>query len=297
MSSNRLVKMLRDTLRVARGGSYEFEGSTVALRRTDLEHRGCRVFASQEVSRLANGYFHPSAERSLGSCVVEVTPEDSFVAAQALVDDTKPETKPPLVLNFANPHVPGGGVRYGARAQEEDLCRRSTLYLSLESMRAKAYYRENKSSGTDLFTDAAILSEHVEVFRDATGRFLATPFEVAVLTMAAPYYPDLRDDEVERLSVTFVQRILGLLYVAACNGYTRIVLGAWGCGAFGNDPYMVAKSFAEALRVFEVRDREDDARTLGADEVFECIRFAVPPGPNHDVFAQVFAGFSLAGQV
>ena len=115
-----------------------------------------------------------------------------------------------------------------------------------------------------------------------------------MLTMAAPYYPDLRSDEIRRLSVTFEQRILSLLTLAACGGYTRVVLGAWGCGAFGNDPRIVAETFSETLRTFKVGDREDEARLLGTSEVFEHVRFAVLPGPNHDVFAQVFANFSLA---
>ena len=295
MSTSKRIRMFNETLRVARDGFYEFEGDRVALRCNGLEHEGCRVFSSQEVSRLTNGFFHPRAQRFRGTCVVDVSAEDSFVAAQALASEEGLAARPPLVLNFANPYEPGGGVKRGARAQEEDLCRRSTLFLSLYSTRAKAYYRENRAEASALFTDAAILSEHVEVFRDAAGHYLKSPYEVAVLTMAAPYYPDLRIDEVGRLSVAFEQRILGLLTLAACCGYTRLVLGAWGCGAFGNDPQMVAEAFGEALRTFEVGDREDEARMLGTDEVFEYIRFAVLPGPNHDVFERVLAGFSFAG--
>lgn len=295
MSTNKRIRMFNETLRVARDGFYECEGDRVVLRRSGLEHEGCRVFTSQEVSRLTNGFFHPRAQRFQGTCVVDVSAEDSFVAAQSLACEAESAAKPPLVLNFANPYVPGGGVRHGARAQEEDLCRRSTLYLSLESTRAKAYYRENRAEASSLFTDAAILSEHVEVFRDAAGHYLESPYEVAVLTMAAPYCPDLRIDETGRLSVTFEQRILGLLTLAACCGYTRLVLGAWGCGAFGNDPQMVAEAFGEALRTFRVGDREDEARILGAGEVFEHIRFAVLPGPNHDVFDRALAGFSHDG--
>ena len=294
MSTNKRIRMFNETLRVARDGFYDLGETRIALRHTDLEHKACRIFSSREVSRLTNGYYHPCARRSLGACVVEVSPEDSFDAAQSLAREMVSDARPPLVLNFANPYVPGGGVKHGARAQEEDLCRRSTLYLSLSSTRAKAYYRENRSTPTSLFTDAAILSEHVEVFRDAAGHFLDVPYEVAVLTMAAPYHPELRTDEIERLPKTFEQRVLGLLYLAACTGYTRLVLGAWGCGAFGNDPKMVAEAFGEALRAFEICDCDDNTRMLGAGEVFERIRFAVLPGPNHDVFAQAFADFSLA---
>ena len=51
--------------------------------------------------------------------------------------------RPVLVLNLANPVNPGGGVRRGATAQEEDLCRISSLLVSLESMKAKTYYDYN----------------------------------------------------------------------------------------------------------------------------------------------------------
>lgn len=56
--------------------------------------------------------------------------------------------QPVLVLNLANPVNPGGGVRRGARAQEEDLCRKSSLLLSLESDTAQAYYNYNQSLNT-----------------------------------------------------------------------------------------------------------------------------------------------------
>ena len=293
MFTGNRIMMFNETLQVTRDGFYDLGKTRVSMRFTNLEHEACRVFSSQEVSRLANGFCRTCARQSSGACIVEVSPDDSFVAAQALAREAGSGTRPPLVLNFANPYVPGGGVKHGARAQEEDLCRRSTLYLSLSSDRAEAYYRENRSTPTSLFTDAAILSEHVEVFRDAAGHFLDVPYEVAVLTMAAPYYPELSADEVERLPKVFEQRILGLLCLAACKGYTRLVLGAWGCGAFGNDPQMVTGAFSKALRVFRMCDCDDNTRMVGAGEVFERIRFAVLPGPNHDVFARAFADFSL----
>ena len=145
-------------------------------------------------------------------------------------------------MNFANPVGPGGGVRRGAKAQEEDLCRRSTLLLSLESDAAREMYDFNRNKSFVLSSDYMILTPNVEIFRDENNDLLDETFIVSVLTAAAPYVSQGTDgisqDEIERV---FYQRILGVLQVAAAYGYKYLVLGAWGCGAFGNDANVVAQ--------------------------------------------------------
>ena len=77
-----------------------------------------------------------------------------------------------LVLNLANPVNPGGGVRKGAKAQEEDLCRKSSLLVSLEGKNALTYYEYNRSLHTYMGSDAIIIHPHVEVFKDENGELL-----------------------------------------------------------------------------------------------------------------------------
>lgn len=214
-----------------------------------------------------------------GRTVFTVENVDSFEAARSMRErwpqSIFSDFKEPLVLNFANPYTPGGGVLNGAKAQEEDLCRRSTLYGSLTSPTAFEFYSENKDANGCEFTDAAILSPCVEVFRDSDGNFLDEPFDVAVLTMAAPYMPGLTNRKPAEIFDLFKSRILGMLHIAIENGYECLVLGAWGCGAFGNDPQLVSLVFFEALKEIRGASHNGRAEGPGCSSLFRHICFAV----------------------
>ena len=106
---------------------------------------------------------------------------DSFSMAQYQYETfnyflSKNKEKRVLVLNLANPVNPGGGVRNGARAQEEDLCRKSSLLFLLESHSAKRYYVYNKSLHTYLGSDTIILTPNVEIIKDAKDNRISTLF-------------------------------------------------------------------------------------------------------------------------
>lgn len=177
--------------------------------------------------------------------------------------------KPPLVLNFANPVHPGGGVRRGARAQEEDLCRKSSLLFALESEAAKRYYWYNRAQQTNLGSDAVILTPEVEIIKDENGALLDEPLIVSVMTCAAPMITfgkeGLTEEQYRRL---FYDRICGMLKCAAYWGYSMLVLGAFGCGAFQNDAKVVSDLFYRAMK-----DCKYDGTALSA--FFERVDFAV----------------------
>ncbi len=171
--------------------------------------------------------------------VVTVTSQTTAAAARRLGGDV-------AVLNFASARNVGGGFLNGARAQEEDLCRKSALYPYL--LEARAYYDENRAEPSALYTDHLIYSPSVPFFRDEELALLEEPFVAGVVTSPAPNAGALRtDDERARLRDAFARRLHHVLSVFAAQGHTRIVLGAWGCGAFRNDPVMVAELFAAAL--------------------------------------------------
>ena len=218
--------------------------------------------------------------------VFTVSNTDSFDAAKLLSEKQSKNTsvlKNILVLNFANPYTPGGGVLNGANAQEEDLCRRSTLYKSLTSEEASKFYEENKKGKENIFTDAAILSPHVEVFRNHNGSYLDKPLEVAVLTMAAPYAPGLAGVKKEEIYDTFKTRITGMLDIAINEGYENLVLGAWGCGAFGNDAQLVSRAFFEVFKEIRVPSADGLFKDLECDSLFRYVCFAVLD-KSHDQF-------------
>lgn len=178
-----------------------------------------------------------------------------------------------MVLNFANPEIPGGGARKGAYAQEEDLCRRSSLILSLESDKAKLYYNYNKKyslkdeAGNNYGTNSLMLTPYVEVIKDKN--FERKEYaEVAVLTSAMPIIKNKLYISEEYVDLVY-QRINSVLLVAAHYGYTHLVLGAWGCGAFGNDSEVVARLFRDAIDNFSYNGKN-------VNQLFERISFAVP---------------------
>ncbi len=179
-----------------------------------------------------------------------------------------------LVLNFANPVHPGGGVRRGARAQEEDLCRRSSLLPALESLVARPHSDYNNGLSGYMGSDAMILTPEVEVIKDEHYGLLDKPFTVAVLTCAAPMVSHgmgtLTRAQYEEL---FYHRIMMVFHIAIYYGYTHLVLGAWGCGAFGNDANLVSDLFYNAMKELKVPLQKNGTGTV--KDFFRRIDFAV----------------------
>jgi uncharacterized protein (TIGR02452 family) len=173
----------------------------------------------------------------------------------------------PLALNFANGVTAGGGFLTGARAQEEALCRSSALYLTLaDDPMYEAHRRRNDYESSDW----AILSPDVPFFREDDGTALDTPWRLSVLTCAAPIASRVGQPRSADLLQARIARVLA---IAEAFGYADLVLGAWGCGAFGNDPVRTARDFREALLgpyrgafrevVFAVTDWSPERRFLG----------------------------------
>jgi len=194
---------------------------------------------------------------------VQVANETTLGAARRLVE----RGMRPLALNFANGIHPGGGFRSGARAQEEVLCRSSALFLTLDG---DPMYAEHRQRPRPDSTDWAILSPGVPVFREDGGAELDEPWLLSFVTSAAPYAPGVGQPEAGDLLQRRIHRVLA---IARAHGHAALVLGAWGCGAFGNDPQRTARDFREALEgpfagafsdiVFAIADWSPERKFLG----------------------------------
>lgn len=194
---------------------------------------------------------------------VQVTNETTLGAAWRL---TKSGRRP-LALNFANGVHPGGGFLHGALAQEEVLCRSSALYSTLVGDPMYEAHRERSRADS---TDWAIYSPDVPVFRADSGRELEKPWLLSFVTCAAPYAPAIGQPESGDLLQRRIHRVLA---IARACGYSTLVLGAWGCGAFANDPVRTARDFRGALEtefsgafshlVFAIVDWSPERRFLG----------------------------------
>lgn len=170
--------------------------------------------------------------------IVQVTNETTLGASKRWVD----AGKQPLALNFANGSEVGGGFLRGATAQEEALCRSSGLYATLVDDPMYDFHRRRKLWAES--SDWAILSPNVPVFRDDQGMELETVWPLSFITCAAPYAPSVGQPRAGEL---LEQRITRVLSIARAYGYSALVLGAWGCGAFGNDARQTASDFRRAL--------------------------------------------------
>jgi uncharacterized protein (TIGR02452 family) len=152
------------------------------------------------------------------------------------------------VLNFASAKNPGGGFLGGAKAQEESLARSSGLYHSL--LRCPDYYTFHRKLKTTLYSDWMIYSPDCPILRTDHGNWLETPFVVSFITSAAPNAGALQANEphnLPKIPSVFRERMSKLLALAVYHGCDALVLGAWGCGAFRNDPQLVAPIFWEHL--------------------------------------------------
>lgn len=287
------VEMLRDTLAAFDRGYYTVNGRRVDFKLSKGELTKATVFLPQDVDAICKNkeISHVHALGRIG-CRVENT--DSFSLARKRYTELSGLLMPGkkskiLVLNLANPVHPGGGVRRGAKAQEEDLCRKSSLLLSLESADAEDYYDYNRSLNTYMGSDAIIITPNVEIIKDENGNYLDESVVVSVMTCAAPMVTQGFEGMSELPYRDMVyNRIVGMLKTAAYLGYEVLILGAFGCGAFGNDARIVSDLFYKALKEF-------DYDGMKAKDFFRRVDFAVWCQPrntyNYDEFARNFNDF------
>ena len=171
--------------------------------------------------------------------------ETTLAATRRLVE--RENAIRPLVLNFASAKNPGGGFLGGSRAQEESLARSSALYLSLQV--GQEYYEQNRRCRSTLYTDHAIVSPDVPVFRDDDGALLDRPYAASFFTMPAVNVGVLGSGSADhaRVEPVMVRPRGKAAGAAAAEGFEELVLGAWGCGVFRNDPRLIARLFRDAL--------------------------------------------------
>ncbi|WP_412541974.1 TIGR02452 family protein [Longispora sp. K20-0274] len=254
--SSRLRAIAKETVAIVERGGYDVSGRFIAL---DIAAPvgGTRLHLPEE----------PLATPERGAApVIEVTGETTLAALERITGDV-------AALCFASAKNPGGGFLNGAQAQEESLARGSALYACLTAV--PEFYAFHRAQRDLLYSDRVIHSPGVPVFRDDRGGLLPAPRTVHFLTAAAPNAAMIARNEpasIPEIAGTLRRRAGRVLDVAGAHGHRRLVLGAWGCGVFGNDPALVAEVFAAALAerpwfdhvTFAVYDRQAGAPTRAA---------------------------------
>lgn len=265
------IRILEETLEAFDNLEYESpNGNTVSVGLDYAEQEDSKVYLPNDVYKLNLPNSGPF------SCKFDCWNGDSFSSARKLAVNGYL----PLVLNMASAKNPGGGVYNGSVSQEEDLCRKSSLLLSLETGESAKFYDFNRAHKNMMNTDAVILSPTVEIIRGNNNEFLDKPVKVGVISMAAPnLHNGLGNKTQQQYEELFYERILGLFKVAYHSGFKTLVLGAWGCGVFKNDPIVVSNLFKKVIEennisqlfeniVFSVLGRSGDSNFIAFQRNF-----------------------------
>lgn len=196
-----------------------------------------------------NTYVFPDAMTLYTSKGMMFTPKIEFVHGGTVNTAMKEKKNGSMVamLNFADAHIPGGMVLNGAPTQEENICRCSNLYESLTLDKCfKEYYGVNNNQ-IHRETNAMIYSYDVTVFRDdMTYDLLDEPEYIDVITIPAPV------GQYKGIETVLEYRIACMLAAAQYFDIETLVLGAWGCGAFGQDLDTVARCFARMIKRYPI---------------------------------------------
>lgn len=199
------------------------------------------------------------------------------------------------VHNFASATNPGGGVTKGSSAQEECLCRCSTLYFNLNTSDLwGGFYAPHRTAKDPVHNDDCIYTPEVVVFKTDTDCPKLMPenewYKVNVVTCAAPNLRLMPSNGMnsgdgmtraklseEELYHLHVKRLSRIMEVAVAGGNEVMILGAFGCGAFENNPEVVAKASKAVAEKYR--------------SCFDVIEFAIYCSPrdeqNYRIFSRV----------
>lgn len=283
-TKEQLIKVFEEVIEDIISREYEYKDNYIEFPETDR-----LIYESKMYKSIQKGNNKPKFQTPLKIYVQNI---DTFEKAKELGSEC-------AVLNMASSKRPGGGVETGSRAQEEELCRRSNLLLSLYLYSPEKWdeYFGDYYSGKVLNDFSypipvygGIYSPGVCVYRKpGTYETVSNYFKCNVISVAGVVRPDIDKNTGEMMKkyVPIVKgKIRTILRIALDNNHTKLVLGALGCGAFKNPPSHVARLFKEVL---------EEPEFIGA---FEEICFAIlddgnsgrdhNPNGNLKPFADVF---------
>lgn len=208
------------------------------------------------------GFQHANAfERSINTYVLPLTTVEAIFSTDDLFGRGKV-----AVLNFASFKNPGGKFLEGSLAQEESLCHSSFLYNVLSRFNETYYAKNRKYTNRSMYMNRAIYTPNITFFY--TDNEFQTRYTTAdVITCAAPNYAagskycGVTDTEN---TIALYERCRFVLDIAIENGVDTLILGAYGCGVFGQNPYTVANVLRVLFREYEYENK------------FSRIIFAIP---------------------
>lgn len=237
-------EIARDTLRALEHGFYiNKHGNSIDFKaHQDYAENNTKLFRPDELLELIKE--HPDLEQK---------EQTTFVVNRlTTLNSVRQEfsTDPNLVcLNFASARNPGGGFLNGSQAQEESIARATGLYPC--QLLAEDYYKSNRATRTCLYTDHIIYSPTVPILKDEDGTYLDDLYYSAIITAPAVNTGVVLRNEphnIDQIEEVMYRRIDMVLRICQIYGHKTLILGAWGCGVFRNDPEVIARMFDTLLR-------------------------------------------------
>ncbi|NIK71358.1 TIGR02452 family protein [Paenibacillus sp. BK720] len=266
-------EIAQETLVIQQQGYYVCNGTRVDIAEAQrLSEENSRLFTPEEGVSIIGNWQIPIKGTSKAS--FSVTDE---ATVQAIMRYAEAGAERVGVLNFASAKNPGGGFLNGAMAQEESLAASGGLYGT--QLRHPRFYSANRACRSMMYTDHAIYSPDVVFFRDARFNLVRRPFSASVLTLPAVNYGQVMQKGENKLQAERVMkdRMRLTLAIFAHQGDTSLILGAYGCGVFRNDPVKIANWWHDLLEVegygtlfsnitFAVLDTSKDRKCYNAFE-------------------------------
>ncbi len=284
-AQERMRRIAAETVKIAETGVYVGRGEEIEIREAQRHSEEHSVLITPEqAAELLRAAQANAGRRDASGGETDVRPQgrtDYRVVNQSAVRavrDLKAGGRERVgVLNFASAKNAGGGFLNGAMAQEEALAASSGLYLT--QLRHPRYYQSNRNSGTMMYTHHAIYSPDVVFFRNENFELMTPWVQASVLTLPAVNYGEVlrQGEDPVRAKAVMLERMRLALAIFADRGDRDLVLGAYGCGVFRNDPADVADWWRRLLDgegwaahfdtvVFAVLDRSKDGGTIRAFE-------------------------------
>ena len=245
MEKNKRVSIAEDTLKIIENGFFTApNGDKISIQAAQTAAIAQTVvYKPADLDKL----LEKPLQNKHFETFFEVTGVTSLDAVRRLLDVENENNI--LCLNFASAKNAGGGFLTGAQAQEESIARATGLYPCLLKA-TQSYYELHRRMKSCVYTDTMIYSPDVPIFKTELGSNLDNLQKVSLITSAAVNTGVVLRQEPNNISLIeplMRQRIHKVLVLAAERGHEVLVLGAWGCGVFQNDPEKVAFWFKEAL--------------------------------------------------
>ena len=168
--------------------------------------------------------------------------QDVSICAKAALTRSSAEDKV-CVLCFASYSNPGGGFIKGSKAQEEDICHNSGLYPILKS-KEEVYIQRREKGFVPTYDDDFIYVEDCPFI--INGKI----YKADVIVCAAPNVKSARCSDWESMEI-MSKRMKKIFLYPAVRGCNKILLGAFGCGVFGNDPEFVSMEWQRYVENYE----------------------------------------------